>query len=113
MLDPLASVISCSDWRQIVAATNRVIVQLPLLVRRRLNAVFSNYLAAYGLEGVFERMNGRTVAQILKEYRPPADLDVVAQGQRGDVRYTLYDAPRPHPGAAEPGDAKTGSKQHK
>jgi hypothetical protein len=99
MLDPGAAVISCTDWQQIVTAINRIIVDLPLDVRRRLHSVYSSYVAAYGLEGVFQRINGRTVAKILDEYCPPTALEVVAEGQQGDVRYTLYERPRSRPDA--------------
>ena len=91
MDDPLAAVISCSDWPQIVTATNRVIPNLSPDLRRRFNSVFRGYAVAYGLEGVFVRMNGRTVAQILDEYQPPQVPDIVAQGELNGVRYTLYE----------------------
>ena len=96
LISPDSIVIACSDWQQIVSATNRIIPELSLDLRRQLNSVFSNYLAAYGLEGVFERMNGKTVTQILNEYRDSTSPPVVAKGELEGVRFTLYEAPRPN-----------------
>jgi hypothetical protein len=46
-----------------------------------------------GWEGVCERFNGRTGAQILAEYCEPTHPPVVAGGELGGLRYTLDAAP--------------------
>jgi hypothetical protein len=102
MINPNTALIACENWEELVPAMNRLGAALPWEDRRRLHAVFVSYLGAYGLDGAFDRMAGRTVAQVLAEYRPPPDVEVIAGGEREGVRYTLLEAPTPRDGATEP-----------
>jgi hypothetical protein len=86
-------VFSGSDLQQFGDSYSRIAARLPLDVKRKLVAVFRSYFAAYGLDGVYERLNGRTVAQVLDEYKQPDRPAVIAEGELDGVRYTLYDAP--------------------
>ena len=70
---------------------------------RQLRRVRNEYLIAYDWEGVFERFNGRTVAQVLAEYREPTHPPIVASGELDGVRYTLYAPPEEKGGRAENG----------
>jgi hypothetical protein len=69
------------------------VAQLAPDVARQLKGIRNEYLIAYGWEGVFERFNGRTVAQVLAEYREPTHPPIVASGELGGLRYTLYAPP--------------------
>jgi hypothetical protein len=93
MLDPESALISCADAQEIADACSNIVAQLAPDVARQLKGVRNEYLIAYGWEGVFERFNGRTVAQILAEYREPAHPPIGASGELGGLRYTLYAAP--------------------
>jgi hypothetical protein len=90
MLDPQRTVISPSDWQP--GFYNRMLRELPVDFRLQLNSVFRSYWLAYGIEGVQERFNGRTVVQILAEYQPPSSEVVIASGERQGMRYTVYEA---------------------
>jgi hypothetical protein len=94
MTDPGDMVLSCTDRQRIVGAMNRIMPLLPPEIRRRLNAIKMSYLAAYGVEGLYDRVNGRSVAQVLAEYQEPAGLSMIAEGERDGVRFKLYDSPR-------------------
>jgi hypothetical protein len=72
-------------------------------VARQLKGVRNEYLIAYGWEGVFERFNGRTVAQVLVEYREPTHPPIVASGEIDGIRYTLYAAPEEGEGQSNKG----------
>src|SRR5262245_12210612 len=85
-------VVSCKSWEDIGAAVSEAKRALPLETKKRLTKIFSSYLVRYDLEGVYERMNNRTVAQIFAEYQPE-DLPEVASGEVGGVKYHLYEAP--------------------
>jgi len=91
--DPQSIVVECKLASEIVAAMNRLMPSLPPDVRARLNKIKLEYLTAYGLAGLQERVSGRTVAQVLMEYAPPTGLHAIEQGEREGVKYTLYNAP--------------------
>jgi hypothetical protein len=88
-------VFSGSDLQEFGASYSGVAAKLPLEIKRRLSDIFRSYSLAYGFEGAFERMKGRTVAQVLDEYKEPDPPPVIAEGQLEGVRYRLYDAPPP------------------
>jgi hypothetical protein len=90
MLDPTTAVISCASAQEVQDAVSKVVDHLPRDVARQLRGVRNEYLIAYGWEGVFERLNGRTVAQILAEFQEPANPPIVASGEIGGMRFTLY-----------------------
>jgi hypothetical protein len=103
MLDPKAALISCANSQEIAVACSNLLAQLPPDVARQMRGVRNEYLIAYGWEGVFERFNGRTVAQVLAEYREPTHPPIVARGEFGGVRYTLHAAPEESSGQADLG----------
>src|SRR5947208_16019235 len=86
-----AILLSCSR-REDIAAANAVKCQMPLEPRKRFAKIFSNYLARFGLEGVYERLNNRTVSQIFAAYHD-GDLKPIASGQVDAAQFHLYDTP--------------------
>jgi hypothetical protein len=93
MLEPESALISCPNAQEMAATCSNILAQLSPDVARQLRGVRNEYLIAYGWEGVFERFNGRTVAQVIAEYEEPTHPPIVASGELGGVRYTLYEAP--------------------
>ena len=75
---------------EFVRAVNTFVPQLAPDVRRRFNTIKLVYLAEYGISGLYERMNGRTVTQVIAEFQG-TEPGVVAQGERDGVRFTLYE----------------------
>jgi hypothetical protein len=84
--------IFCADPDRIIGEIDQVMPLLSPDVRRRLNAIKMHYLAAYGLKGAYERLNDRTVSQILDEHNEES-VHKVAQGTRDGVRFTLFAPP--------------------
>jgi hypothetical protein len=103
MLPPESALISCPNAEEMAATCGNILAQLSPDVARQLRAVRNEYLIASGWEGVFERFNGRTVAQVLAEYQELPKPPIVASGEIGGMRYTLYEAPEEEEGRAENG----------
>ena len=82
--------LSC-PFEKLSSSYRDVIAQLPVDVARRLGKVFSSYFRRFGLEGAHERLNNRSVAQILAEF-PPGETQPIASGEVDGVRYKLYEA---------------------
>ncbi len=80
-------------------AINEVRQQLSPEFRKRLAKVERDFisfkLSGFDVEGLYRRMNNRSVAQILAEDDLKPDPTPLASGQIGEVRYELYDAPDP------------------
>jgi hypothetical protein len=106
MLDPQSALISAANVQDIAAACRNVLARLAPDVAQQLKGVRNKYLIAYGWEGVFERFNGRTVAQVLAEFQEPAHPPIVASGELDGMRYTLY-APPEEGGPADKGDRES------
>ena len=85
-------VLSCAKWEEIPATFNRINALLPPDIKKRMREIMLNYLASFGLEGVFERMNNRTIAQIIEEFQPGSPKPV-ASGEVGNVRWSIYGKP--------------------
>src|SRR5262245_59921565 len=84
--DPL---LSCARWEEFVGAYNRLSVSLPPETRSRMKEIMLNYFSRFGHQGVFERMNNRTISQIMAEYEP-GQIRPVVSGETEGVRYDLY-----------------------
>ena len=81
---------SCATPPEVLSAYNEAIAQLVPEVRQRLTEVLRKYVVAFGVGGVYERFNGRTVAQVLAEFQEPVTPPVVCSGELDGLRYTLY-----------------------
>jgi hypothetical protein len=73
MLPPESILLSGSNAQEILGAYNKAIGQLAPDVREQFGAVMKKYLSDFGLDGVAERLNGRTVAQVIAKI-PPDEL---------------------------------------
>src|SRR5262249_2347834 len=80
MVPPESILLSGSSAQEILGAYNKAIAQLAPDVRQQLAAVMKKYVTTLGLDGVCERLNGRTVAQVLAEI-PPDELQSLVQGR--------------------------------
>jgi hypothetical protein len=79
-----------STMNEFSQSLTRAIQSLPNEERERLRTIRSNCLHAYGFEGTRDRLNNKTVAQILAQFGDAAfPFRVVAEGERDGVRYTL------------------------
>ena len=99
-------IVRCETWRGIVGAVNRASNMLSDEASKQLGAIFSSYLARYDVEGTYERMNNRSVAQIFAELQPE-DVREIASGEVDGVRYRLFDG---HAGKPAEGTTPGGAK---
>ncbi len=86
-------VISCTSVRDIVSERNRVIRLLSPVDQQRLSRIFTAYLNSYGIEGVFQRMNGRSVSTIFNEFSESDEPQPIESGELNGIRYSLYETP--------------------
>jgi hypothetical protein len=93
MHDPARLLISCGAATEIVRTMSRATPRLAPGVRERFNLIPVSYLQHYGVEGLYERVNNRTVAAILAEFDPADELNLIESGEVEGVRYKLYEAP--------------------
>jgi hypothetical protein len=78
----LDTVLRCDGPDQIVGVINRLLPELPAEIRHQLNRAKLHYLAAEGVQGLFVRVNGRTVAQVLADADALPAPQVAAEGER-------------------------------
>ncbi|MBY0524788.1 MAG: class II D-tagatose-bisphosphate aldolase, non-catalytic subunit [Gemmataceae bacterium] len=82
--------LNCPTFDEFIASYNAAIDVLSPETARRLCEIHKDYFSRYGLEGAYERMKNRTIAQIFSEHQP-GDVKPVAAGEREGVRWSLYD----------------------
>src|SRR4051794_33378227 len=90
MTNPDTVKFCCSGEDNFVLYTHAFSEQLPGDFRYRFRAVVIDYVIAYGTQGAYDRLNGRTLSQIFAEYKTE-ERKTVATGEVDGVRYTLYD----------------------
>jgi hypothetical protein len=93
MTDFDAMVMSGADYGEFSKSFGSVCRELPREMANRLSSILKNYFASYGFDGVYQRMNGRTVAQIFSEYQG-VDVKPIASGEVDGMRYNLYEGSR-------------------
>ena len=95
--------IKCEISEQVVGAMNAVMPLLPQDVRKRFNKLKLFYLQRYGVKALFERVNNRTVAEILAAFDDDNGLTRIRSGEIDGVRYELFDSTgsRPNPPAKD------------
>lgn len=92
MVDLGTLLVSGSDFDEFSKALTLAIQTIPPESSARLRAIRRELFGAYGFIGAYERMNGRTVKDILTEYQPGA-VKPLASGKVDEVEYRLYEAP--------------------
>ena len=83
---PSHQTFSGSDLQQFGTCYSRIAATLPVDLKRKLASVFKSYFAAYGLQGVYERLNGRTVAQVLDDFKQPDTPAIINEARANDLR---------------------------
>lgn len=83
-------VLSSEFPQTITRAKNALNPLLPLEVRYRLNEIIIRYLHEFGLQGMFDRLNGKSIGSIMKDAESLVGLKPIDSDGRGGVRYDLY-----------------------
>jgi hypothetical protein len=94
--------ITCSNYKEIPAAYNKINPSLPREIKDRMNEIMVNYMTRFGPKGVFERFNNRSIAQILAEYEP-GEIEVLDSGEMDGLKYKVTRAKREQQGSKDPG----------
>ena len=92
MSDLDKAVIFGADFAEFCRAMTKVIQEAPPDVRAQLREIRRNSFAAFGFDGAFERLNGKTVSQILAGYEP-GKAQMMAAFELDGIRVRLFDAP--------------------
>jgi hypothetical protein len=94
MTDLQKILFSCPSFDQFSKVLNNVRKALPPEIGEQLIEIVKNYAVRYGLQGTYERLNDRSISQILVQYQSE-DVKPIASGEIAGIRYCLYDAPSP------------------
>lgn len=73
-------------------ALTKAIQASSLEVKTQLQTIRDNYLATYGFDGFYEKLNGKSIRQMIEEY-VPGNPKILAAGEVDGLKYVLYDAP--------------------
>lgn len=95
MADPTTRLISCRSAAEIVRAMDAAMPRLPAALRDQFDRVTVSYLQRYGKEGLYERVNNRTVAAILAEFDNGDELRMIDSGEVDGIPYELLESPDP------------------
>jgi hypothetical protein len=102
----------CSNSQELISAVNSLQRVLSPEVRKAFREIAWSYTTRFGLDGAFERLNNRSIAQILADY-DPRDMKVITSGEMEGVRYTLYEAPSARTTKEEPDISKENKDEKK
>ena len=92
MTDLAALRLYCPTIFGFTTATTGIQQALPPDLRSQFNSILRNYLLNYGIDGAYDRLNNRSVAQIFAEYQPH-DPQIIASGEVDGVSYQLAEPP--------------------
>jgi hypothetical protein len=92
-----------SNVEEFGKSLNAAFRALPLPTREHLQRVLLTYAGRYGIKHAYERMNDRTVSQILAEFHEP-EMKTVASGELDGLKYKLYDPQLPEGSAPDTSD---------
>ena len=91
--DPEKIILACESPQHLLKATNTVTSQLPHDLGRRFSSAFMSNLSQHGIQGAFDRMNNRSVSEILADFTGQDDRKPLVSGETDGVRYQLFDPP--------------------
>lgn len=95
MTDSEELMVSCDSSTKIIEAMNAVMPKLAADVRMRLIYIQRRYIQFYGIDGLYERVNNRTVQRIFDEFDSSLYIEPTMTGEVDGMKYRVYDAPKP------------------
>ncbi|HEU5118968.1 MAG TPA: hypothetical protein VFT74_20425 [Isosphaeraceae bacterium] len=93
MDDPEKIILSCESPQHLLGATNAISSRLPYDLGRRFSSAFMSNVSRLGIQGAFDRMNNRSVLEILADFTGHDDRKPLVSGETDGVRYQLFDPP--------------------
>lgn len=93
MIDPVRHIFSCEGPHVVIGAMSKIMPELPLDVGKQWNSIKWNYFNRFGREGLYERVNNKTIAVALAEATDIEEPRVVESGRQGGLCFQLYAAP--------------------
>jgi hypothetical protein len=94
MIDLDSLRLDCPTLEGFSEALTRIQQALPPELRPHFREILGSYFLSFDIDGMYERLNNRTVAQIFAEYKP-GEPQVLASGEVDGVRYQLSEPARP------------------
>jgi|GEM_PF-3387712 len=89
--------VSGSNFNEFSRSLTSAIKSLPPAQREQLDAIFKNCVSAFGFDGALDRLNNKTIDQILEEFGNfTFPFRTIAEGERDGVKYRLTE-PVPDP----------------
>ncbi|EMI17912.1 hypothetical protein RMSM_05164 [Rhodopirellula maiorica SM1] len=89
--NPNTLTVDCNDPSSIVGVVNSLMPLHDVDTRNRFNGIKLGVLQSEGVTGVYNRFNGRTVADILATESPHSLGKPIDTGEQDDVKFSLYD----------------------
>ena len=96
MADPQSVRVSGSNFDEFSKSLTAAIQAVPPDLSLQLREIRKRCFGRYGFDGMYEKMNGRTVQQILEEYQSIPVVPIAA-GKVDGVEYVLYRPPSTQP----------------
>ena len=69
---------------------NQIVPGLPAEIKKRFLEIEKSYFGRFGLHGIFERMNDRSLSQIFAEFQPGKQKPI-ASGEKEGLKWSLWD----------------------
>jgi hypothetical protein len=88
-MDLSEKVFQCPGPDDFILTQHAYVAKLPKELRDQFAEICMSYLCRFGVEGCWERMNGRTLTQIRAEFKPGED-EPIAEGEVDGVRYQVF-----------------------
>jgi hypothetical protein len=92
MRDPMTFLIRSENADSIIGAMDAMMPEIPTEFRRQFATIKMRYWRLYGMQGLFDRVNNKTVQQVLEEFEGTSPKPI-ASGKIGEISYELFDAP--------------------
>ena len=89
MADYNETVFSCAREQDVPLAYNKIHTELSPEISKQVKEIMLDYLKRFGLNGVFDRMNNRSISQILADYEP-GQAKCIASGEKEGIRYEVF-----------------------
>ena len=79
-----------ADFNEFCQSITRAIQSLPPAQRKQFDTICDNCFSAFGFDGTRDRLNNKTVGQILEEFGNfPFPIRTIAEGEVDGVKYRL------------------------
>ena len=83
-------IVSCSDPSTVIRTLDSFYPQLPRDIRRKITHLQAQYLATFDFEGLWKRVNGKSLAEILQSVKEEKS-SILTEGEVNGVTFSVID----------------------